>query len=291
MSGPQERTGFVDALRRRVRLLDVALLAVVPVVMLAVYVLPYPLKRSLAFSYVDPSPITAVTAHYVHLSPGHLVANLAGYAVIASVGYLLAVLADRRRLFGLSMVVYLVVFPPVLSALNLAVPRPAITYGFSGVNMAIAGLLPLLLAGYLGRRLMGTVSGRDAPALFFLVMALIALVAIPRRPSTLIVAAGSGLVALVYTGRLVVDAAAGSGNIVGFDRESGPIAGWVELGAAGVVVAIGYPLVGFPTDVTGPGLVVNLYVHTLGYSIAFIVPYIAFELGLLTEPGEKGFSR
>jgi len=41
-----------------------------------------------------------------------------------------------------ALATFLAAFPVVLSALNLAVPRNAISFGFSGINMAFAGLLP-----------------------------------------------------------------------------------------------------------------------------------------------------
>lgn len=291
MTDSRNSRSFLEAIRRDVRRREVASLAVVPAVMLAVSLLPVPVKRSFAFSYVDPSPITAVTAHYVHLSQGHLLANVLGYLVLVTIGYLLAVLAGRRRMFTVSLVVYLLAFPPILSTLNLVVPREAIMYGFSGVNMAIAGLLPLLLTTYVGRRLLGPVRGRDAPALFFLVMALVAVIAIPRQPVTLLVAIGSGLAALAYAADLYERFHDSPDGDRGASIGDGSTRGWLELAVVGGIIAVGYPLIGFPSDPSGAGLVVNVYVHALGYSLAFIVPYVAFELGVLADPAKKGFSQ
>ncbi|MFB6135001.1 MAG: hypothetical protein ABEJ55_08435 [Halanaeroarchaeum sp.] len=282
MTQPGSRPRFASALREGVRLRDVLLLSFVPVLLVAIYRLPETRRRSLAFSYLDPTALTAWTAHFVHLDPGHLIANLLGYVVLATVGYLLATLAGRRGLFAVMLTTYLLVFPPVLSLLNLAVPRPAITYGFSGVNMALAGVLPLVLVEFVGARLFPLVRPRDAPGLFFLVMTLIALVAIPTTTTTLAIAVGAGLAALLYGTSFLRSAwSARRGEDRGTHRIGGPLGGWLELGAVGLLVAIGYPLIGFPADPAGGGRVVNLYVHLLGYSLAFIGPYVGLEIGVL----------
>jgi len=67
-------------------------LAAVPVVLCAVFALPESTRRSLAFAYAEPTVLTAFTAHYVHLDVGHLAGNVAGYILLAGVGYALAVL-------------------------------------------------------------------------------------------------------------------------------------------------------------------------------------------------------
>ncbi|MFW6004710.1 MAG: hypothetical protein ACOCPV_03650 [Halodesulfurarchaeum sp.] len=256
-------------------------LAVVPAVLIVVFTLPTETKRELAFSYMDPTPLTAFTAHYVHLAPTHLWGNVFAFVLLAGTGYVLAVLADRRQLFGLAVLFYLFVFPPVLSLLNLAVPREAITYGFSGINMAMAGFLPLALTLYAGRRLLERVDHRQAPTLFFLAMALIALIAIPLSVVTAAVAVAAGGAAIgygytAYTGVATTERSRALRLAPGAERS-----GWVELGAISAFVAMGYPLVGFPAEPAAGGTVMNLYVHFLGYSLAFLVPYISLETGLL----------
>jgi len=57
--------------------------------------------------------------------------------------------------------------------------------------------------------------------------------------------------------------------------------GWAEFSAMGVFLTLAYPLFGFPPEPAGGGAVLNLYVHFLGYSLAFLVPYVAIASGLL----------
>lgn len=134
-AGEDATPAFRQELVASVRASDLAVLLAVPVLLLAIFTLPESTRRSLAFAYADPTAVTAFTAHYVHLDVGHLAGNVAGYALLAGVGYALAVLGDSRRFFLTALATFLLVFPFVLSALNLAVPRDAIGFGFSGINM------------------------------------------------------------------------------------------------------------------------------------------------------------
>ncbi|MCG1004313.1 MULTISPECIES: hypothetical protein [Halobacterium] len=277
------------ALRDAVRRGDVAALAVVPVVLLGVFALPAGTRESLAFAYRDPTLATAYTAHFVHLETGHLAANLLGYVLLAGSGYVFAVLAGRRRLFGVAAATFVLAFPFALSALNLAVPRNAVGYGFSGVNMAFAGLLGLLLVAYASRRVDGRLRVRHAPGAFFAAVAVVTLVALPAGRVTFALAGGSALLAAAYVSsawRAVRDS---RGSMAPARR-----AGWLDLGLLGAVLFLGYPFVGFPAPSPAAGTVVNLYVHLLGFCLGFLVPYVALAAGAFDAGGppadhDRGF--
>ncbi|MEF8771706.1 hypothetical protein [Halodesulfurarchaeum sp.] len=281
MSNRNGRDVFFSTVRRESHARDVLAIAMVPTGLTAIFLLPTPLKHSLTFSYIEPTGVTAVTAHFVHLNGSHLAANLLGFVLLATTGYILAVLGGRRRLFAVLLTTYLLVFPATLSILNLAVPRPAITYGFSGVNMALAGLLPLVLTEYSGRRLHGAISAQLAPGLFFLVMTLVSLVAIPTQPTTLAVAAGSGLITLFYARQFWHSLRTHNEYDHFWSRQPDQLDAWLEFGVLGAVVAIGYPLIGYPADPAAANQIVNIYVHTLGYALAFIGSYVGLEAGIL----------
>ena len=267
------------------RALDLLVLLAVPAVLLAVFALPEATRRSLAFAYLDPTLSSAFTAHYVHLGAGHLLGNLAGYGLLAGVGYALAVLSGRRRLFFTALAAFLLALPFALSALNLAVPRDAVGYGFSGVNMALAGLLPILWYCYARDRFAPAASVAALPAAFFALVGWIALLALP------VSTAGIGLAGLavgVAGALLAVLYAASSG--VRFPRSVREHAksvasrpGYGDLLAVGAVVAVGYPVVGFPADPAADGSVVNLYVHLLGFCLGFIGPFALLAGGAFDE--------
>mgnify|MGYP005849325287 CR=1 FL=1 len=268
-----------------VRVLDLFALAIVPAVLVAVFALPDATRRSLAFSYADPTLVTAFTAHFVHLDAGHLAGNVAGYGLLAGVGYALAVLGRQRRFFFTALATFLLAFPFALSALNLAVPRNAIGFGFSGVNMALSGLLPLLLWTYARERFFPTASVRALPAVFFPLVGWIALLALPLSTSGVGLAGIATAIAGVLLGVLY---ATSTGvrlprPIRGRIRTVASQSGYGDLFVVGVVLVVGYPVVGFPPDPTGEGSVVNLYVHLLGFCLAFIGPFALLAVGAFDE--------
>jgi hypothetical protein len=281
-------SGFRRELVAGVRLVDLLALAAVPVVLGAVFALPESTRRSLAFAYTDPTVRTAFTAHYVHLDVDHLAGNVAGYVVLAGVGYALAVLAGCRRFFMVALATFLAAFPVVLSALNLAVPRNAIGFGFSGINMAFAGLLPLLLGVYARERFFPEASIRALPAVFFPLVGWMAFLALPVSPGSLDEPGLAGLATAVAGILLGLLYASSTGVRLRRALRDGVRAavstpGYGDLFAVGVALVVGYPVIGFPGDPTGSDSVVNLYVHLLGFCLAFIGPFILLAAGTFEE--------
>ncbi|WP_050032778.1 hypothetical protein [Halorubrum halophilum] len=272
----------------RLRLVDLLALAAVPGILGAVFALPESTRRSLAFAYADPTVLTAFTAHYVHLDAGHLAGNVAGYVLLAGVGYALAVLAGHRRFFVAALATFLGAFPFVLSALNLAVPRNAIGFGFSGINMALAGLLPVLIGVYARERFFPTASIRALPAVFFPLVGWMAFLALPVSPGALdgpglagVATAAAGLLlGLLYASSTGIRIRAALREAA---RAAVSNAGDGDLFAVGVALTVGYPVVGFPGDPTGEGSVVNLYVHLLGFCLAFIGSFALLAAGVFEE--------
>lgn len=279
---PSGQVSFWTVVRRRAVLTDLLVLATLPVLLIGVFFLPRETRAVFVFEYSDPSIITAYTAHLVHLQADHLVANLIGYCLLVGTCYLLAVLAGRRRLFWVATVSYFIAFPPILSSLNLAVPRNAITYGFSGLDLAFVGLLPVLLTAYIRRRLHPAVTTAHAPLLFLMATALIPLVGLPSSLISWGLATVSLLGAIGY-------AIAVAGPLLSPRRlstlltEAALDAGWLELAVASLVLFIGYILVAFPTDLSPGAVVPNLYVHLLGFCLAFLVPFVLLVSGLIDD--------
>jgi len=248
--------------RERLHLADAAVVLGVPALLVAVYALPAPVKRSLTFDYVDPTVATALASHFVHFAPGHLFGNAAGYLLAAPVGLALCALAGYRRLFYVASITYLGCFPFALSALNLAVPRTAVGYGFSGVVMAFVGFAPVAVCLYTGGE---RAVVRGAPALFFLSLVPIGVLGAPRAEGAVV---GAGLLAGVYGvslhRRRLLPTRSGVRSLLGRG-------GHAELVAVGTALPLLYPFVGFAPRVGAT--VPNLYAHLLGYCLGFVVPY------------------
>ncbi|WP_241964435.1 hypothetical protein [Halorubrum sp. 48-1-W] len=307
---------LLETLLARVRTVDLLVLFAVPVALLAVFAFPEATRRSLAFAYHDPTVRSAFTAHYVHLEADHLLANVFAYALLAGVGYLLAVAAGRRRFFFTAFATFCLAFPFALSALNLAVPRRAIGFGFSGINMAFAGLLPLLLAVFVHTHLSGrglasadlpprsetpdlpprsetpdrvplsdSTAVRLLPATFLVVAGWIGTLALPASTELPGLVGPGVLLGGVLLGALGVLSTPparrpslrdGLGRVV--DRR-----GFGDLFVGGAVLAVAYPVVGFPAEPSVDGSVINLYVHLLGFCLGFIGPYTLLAVGVFDD--------
>ena len=150
---------FVDAVRRGVRPLDVAILLLPAVMLLGVGLLPWELRKQLAFSYTEPTLLTAFTAHFVHADSIHLFRNVAGYLLVVPTVYVLSILADRRQLFYIVFVVVLVALLAVVgygvSLRRLGIDRstlrgpPAgyVEFGAWSVAILLIGLITAFPAG------------------------------------------------------------------------------------------------------------------------------------------------
>lgn len=262
----------------RISVFDVLFVVYVPVVLGAVFLLPLELRRDLALLYTQPSVRTMYASHFVHFDLPHLAANLLVYLLVVPFSVAVGVWNGRRRRFYLVAFVFLLVFPPVLSGLNILFPRPRIGLGFSGINMAFVGYLPHVLAD----QFEGERPGRDRTRAAFLPLAFFAgMVVVTVR-----VAGSLTAVTRVGKGWLIV---AGAGSLfaaLGYTRavasclrSQGVTGGTVPpLAAFGSLLFVLLVIVGFPTVSPEGGSIVNLFLHLLGFSLGYIVPYTAFQV-------------
>lgn len=267
--------GPLAVARRLARPTELAVLAAVPVLLVVVFELPLRLREALALSYLEPTPLTAVTSHFVHLEAAHLGTNIAMYLLVATVAYLLCALSGRRHEFFVAFAVFVLAFPAVLSALNVALTRPALGYGFSGVNTAFFGFLPIALTWYLSSGLGAPVRARDAPILFFASTTLVALLAVPLSFASAAIAVVGLLAAAVYLLESLPRASAVRRRL---ERVWRFRPGYVEFAVVGAGTLVVFPLAAFPPDPASGGTVLNLYGHLLGYALGFIASYVTFGL-------------
>lgn len=261
-------------------LLDISPVIVIAAILVGVYLLPTAIQRELVFDYSSPTLLTAYTAPFVHFSTSHLVGNLAVFVLVSGTIYSLSVQADRRRVFFTFGATLLIAFPVVLSALNLAVPRNGITYGFSGMNMALVGFLPVVIATYIERRLGHFVDGVLLLVAFFVSVGYVAVIALPWTTYSAVITITATALAVGFVFKYVVSI-----------REClEPVQTLVEwCGGAKTLIATGIGIwglllwMGFPESVAEGGAVINIYVHFLGYALGFITAYLAYEWQLIGE--------
>ncbi|PSQ29652.1 hypothetical protein BRD16_09695 [Halobacteriales archaeon SW_6_65_46] len=275
-----EREPFGQAVRRAVSPTAIPALLAVPVALIAVFTLPAATRQSLGFSHADPTLVSAYTAHFVHLNATHLGVNLAVYLTVAPVVYLTSALGERERLFTVAFTAYLLAFPFVLSALNLALARNAVEFGFSGIAMALFGLLPLSLSAFASVRLDDDLDTSESPALFFIALAAIALVADPTDPRTVGIGVTAALAAMLYSGRVL-----GQLRLPGRSgmRRAADRAGDFELATVGSLLLVAVPLIAFGGSAPAVG-VTNSYVHLLGFALGYVPAYVTVTVAEHSSP-------
>jgi len=262
----------------RLSAVDIGFVIYVPVVLGVVFLLPIEIRRELALVYTEPSLRTMYAAHFVHFEFPHLAANLLVYLLVVPFALAVSVWSGRRRRFYLVAFTVLLAFPLVLSGLNVLFPRPRIGMGFSGLNLAFVGYLPHVLADHVeAEHPAGERSRAALLALAFFVGTAIV---------TVRVAASLGGPFRIELGWLLT---AGAGSLAAVVGLAQPVASrlWSQ-GLAGVhippLVVLGSLLfvllmvVGFPDVSPADGSVVNIFLHLLGYSFGYIVPYTAFQV-------------
>lgn len=120
----------------------------VPFGLVAIHFLfPESLRDAMVFDHSEFSIITLWTSPFVHLDLGHLYSNLVGYIAGIAPTLVLFTYQKRHRVFRRILLVFLVIFPPLIAISNYGFfqyglqAENAATRGFSGVIAAIFGLL------------------------------------------------------------------------------------------------------------------------------------------------------
>jgi hypothetical protein len=264
---PPARDPFWDSVREHWSPVDLLLLAV-PCVLVAVWGLPPRVRESLTLSFADPTLLTAYTTHFVHLSRSHLLANLLTYAVVVPVAYLLSAQTRTLPLFRRAVVVVVAVVPFGLAVATVAVIPVGFGAGFSGLNMALLGLLTLFLGAYLDER-RPTGLDRWGGTLYLGTLAVVAVLAVPD---------------VLRGGLLAAAALLGAGLTLG-RGERGADRSWLrsglghlELAVLGVGLLAALPVLGFRYGGGGLTDAVRGYVHVLGYVLAFVPAYATVRL-------------
>jgi len=274
----------------RIRIVDVVLMTLFPLLTGGVYALPASTRETLVFEYDEPTIETAFTSAFVHLDAAHFSQNLLLYALVILSVYALCLTARNRQQFRVFVVTVLIVFPFVLSYINLGIARSSVSFGASGLVMAFAGYLPLALAAYLEGNLgIGPVR-TFAPLIFIPTLGLVSVLSlqsvIRTNTTALLIVVGLVATALLATSWYALSAYERSQTAEWDVREAVATPGGPELVGAASLVLLAILFVAFPADPTVDAGTVNLYEHFLGYSLGFIASFSAAEVTALIDKTE-----
>lgn len=256
-------------------LLQVLTLSIVPLLLAFVYWLPNDYRLALRFTYDDPTLATAISSHFVHMGPAHFASNLVGYVLIVATGYVLAVKSGQRLAYVVAVVTTVLFAPPLLTLLSVVLPQNAIMYGFSGVNLALLGLLPILLVEYARTMLWPTLRPSDAGALYLVACGIIATICAPPSPLTRGITVVAFLSVIGYGVRIT-----GRGlSVRQFCRTLLDTIARGDPLLVAVVVFVGYLFMSFPSSIQHGAVIVNVYLHFVGFAVGFLFWYVATLFG------------
>lgn len=244
---------------------DAGLLSLLVWVLVGTHVLvPTGVRAQLAFDHAAFVPWTLWTHAYVHHGWAHLLQNVGGFSVIASVAYILCRVLNARRWFWVSTVAFLTVLPVLVSLSSyvllgwIAPVATPVERGFSGVVAGFAGLVFVA---------------------FLVWMKLEAGLAVTQAIGQMVVLLMLWELSVIYVGWIDVRATA----LVAFglalswvlliravswrDAWNRREAWWTELGLTiGVVFVLLTVVVAlFPTDLVSGGTFTNIFAHGAGF--------------------------
>lgn len=268
---PLSAREFLTEVRTHVGLIDLLVLLAVPLFLFAAQGLPASAREELALTYGRPTPVTMVTAHFVHASWGHFLSNVSAYGIVTLTAYVLSVLTDRRRQFFVVFVLILAVVPIGLSALSVQLRSSGTARGFSGIVMALLGYLLLIQVGYLALRFSPAAHLDHAPGLFFLSIAAITLLTGPLTGPTGLIAGAAVVLSMVYV-TPVLRASSISGVIAAIGET-----GYFEMALFGTVTAAWIGFTTFSARTEQATLIIDHVSHLFGFSFGFILAYVALR--------------
>jgi hypothetical protein len=252
---------FIDEILEKGRIVDLLLIALVPLILTAVYSLPQSVQSTLILDLNNPSAVNLWTSAYVHRGFGHFANNLIGYSLLILLIYPLLILANERRFFRGMFLSFLFALPPVIGLLNIATIGSGSTAGFSGIGSAFLGLLAFSLMLFLHNRISPEIQPTHGVILFLITGGMVAF--IYSSPTT---AAGIFLVTvltgILYARRIDFQAA----NIV---AQLTAVNGYPQLVLFAGLVYLIVPISLFPQEIAQGGTTVNIFSHYLGLVSGF----------------------
>ncbi len=247
---------------------DLILISSIPIVLVLVFLMPSSVQEILTVNYENPFLLNFLTSAFVHSGVNHLAGNVVSYMVVITVLYLMCSLSGLKRNFRYFFLIFVFIFPFVLSGINFQLLEVETSMGFSGVDSAFLGFLPVVVFHYMDRKLDLDLGGSNSILLFLLGTEILVLIYAGLSTVFLVVLALIGF----YSWRISQRADLNS------LKESINRRGHFELSLVGILLFLGMTFSLFPKNIVVGGKAVNILSHYSGYFLGFFVPYFWFQI-------------
>ena len=261
--------GFYRELRQGVEFRDLLLMAVVPVVLTGVFLLPKSVQQGLILDFQNVSVFNLFSYGFVHRGPGHYAGNLVSYVTLALPAYLLCVLGQEKRFFRYTWLSFVLLFPPVIALIELASPvSPSTTAGFSGVASAFLGFLAISLVLFLCNRVSKEIQTAHAVVLYLVAAGIVSLTYSGVSGLTIGTFAATMLLVAFYVYRIGVE------EVKRVFSDISVMQGHLELVLFAFLFFLASPTMIFPANISRAGGTVDIFAHYLGLTLGFFLPLI-----------------
>ncbi|KXB07860.1 hypothetical protein AKJ58_01605 [candidate division MSBL1 archaeon SCGC-AAA385D11] len=274
--GFELRFELLKEIAEHVELKDILLIVSVPVVAILVFLLPDSTQEALVLNYKDPSPVTLFTKTFVHRGVDHLKNNLTAYIFFAVPSFLMSALTRQKRRFYLCFLLFVLVFPFILSSLNLHFIDAETGRGLSGVVSAFLGFMPVSVYLFLKEKMAEDLKISFSVSLVLFALGSIAFLFVGPLAQKLL------WLVIIYS--LAVFTLWSSTREVDFGKLIESLKGelarqnYLLFSTVSVLVfLLSVPLL-FPVELVRGGGFVNVLAHYFGFALGFFVPYLAVSL-------------
>jgi len=259
---------FYRELRQGVEFRDLLLIAVVPVVLTGVFLLPKSVQQGLILDFQNVSVFNLFSYGFVHRGLGHYAGNLVSYVTLALPAYLLCVLGNEKKLFRYTWLSFVLLFPPVIALIELVSAPIKTSAGFSGVASAFLGFLAISLVLFLRNRVSKEIQTAHAVVLYLVAAGIVSLTYSGVSGLTIGTFAATVLLLAFYVYRIGVE------EVKRVFGDISVMQGHLELGLFAFLFFLASPTMIFPANISRAGGTVDIFAHYLGLTLGFFLPLI-----------------
>lgn len=260
---------FYRELGEGVELRDILMVSVVPVVLTGVFLLPSSVQKGFILNFQNIDFYNFFSYAFVHRGWDHFVGNLISYVSLVVPVYLLCVLAGEKRFFRYTWLIFVLALPVVIGLIEFASPvSPVTTAGFSGVDAAFLGVLPISLMLYLRNRISDEIQVAHAIVLLLLAVGTISLTYSGFSALTFGTITATVLLAIFYTYRTGVK------EFKKVATEIVSMKGYFQLVLFALLFFLISPQVMFPAKISLGVGTVDIFAHYLGLLLGFFLPFV-----------------
>lgn len=244
------------------------------------FFLPKSVQQVFILDFQSVSVFNLFSYAFVHRGFNHFANNLFSYVTLAPLAYLLCVLAREKRFFRYTWLSFVLAFPVVIALIELASPvTPGTSAGFSGVDSAFLGFLPISLMLFLRNRVSEEVQVVHAVVLYLVAAGMISFIYSGVSGLVLGTFAATILLVAFYTCRT------GAGEFKKVFAEIASMQGYLELVLFALLLFLLSPMMIFPENISRGSGTVDIFAHYLGLTLGFFLPllYLMYRNGEIEE--------